>query len=825
MPSNKKLINLPFFLSIVLPSLVAMGLFIGSVFIFVLPAFETTVMDKKREMIRELTNSFWSLIEEYDNENISREEAQKQVVARIKQIRYGTESKDYFWIIDKQPKMIMHPYRQDLLSTDLGKYEDPNGKKIFVEAVKIVEQKGDGFIDYMWQWKDDSTRIVPKLSYVRLYEPWGWIIGTGIYLDDVQAEISNLKKSLAKIALLIATVIFLMILYVIRASLKIENSRRDTEAKLALSMQKYKSLVEASTEGTLLVVNQRIVFANSVFCDLVGYNEIDILKLKFADIFGIEWETLQNLNGALNLETTVLCNDKTKRAVIASISLLKQGEQDGYIVVTKEVSDTKQIQLACEQLSQELQTSLLLMNQPIKHYLYKICKCDADTAVQQAALLMTKQGKDVLFVSKDQQIIGVINNSDLKKRVLAKGLDPSTSVVNIMTAPVECIDAKALLYEAILLQKDKNVSHLAVRNEQGTIVETIGYKDIAKIHQSSVGYFIKEIELSENVDELKSVTAKLPALVSVLVESGDKTENITHIISSVSDSIVKRLIQMAFFDVGEPPCKFAFMIMGSEGRMEQTLSTDQDNAIVYENVDASQEKSAQEYFLELGKIVCENLNTVGYRLCDGEIMASNPEWVQSLQEWEKKFGKWIGTSDPQSILNCSIFFDFRCGYGHQLLIDQLRSYINTTLKTNSIFFYHMAKTIMDYKDPLNMFGNIKSSSNDTVNVKDILLPVMSFLRLYTLKNQLDATNSLDRAKKLHECGEINKSLYEEIVFSYNYLMNIRLRFQAADVLENKEPGNVVDLNRLTNIEVETIKKIFAQIGSLRSKLGLDYKSG
>ena len=112
-----------------------------------------------------------------------------------------------------------------------------------------------------------------------------------------------------------------------------------------------------------------------------------------------------------------------------------------------------------------------------------------------------------------------------------------------------------------------------------------------------------------------------------------------------------------------------------------------------------------------------------------------------------------------------------------------------------------------------------------VNVKDILLPVISFLRLYTLKNQLDATNSLDRAKKLYECGEINQSLYEEIVLSYNYLMNIRLRFQAADVLENKDPGNVVDLHRLTNIEVETIKKIFAQIGALRSKLGLDYKCG
>ena len=137
----------------------------------------------------------------------------------------------------------------------------------------------------------------------------------------------------------------------------------------------------------------------------------------------------------------------------------------------------------------------------------------------------------------------------------------------------------------------------------------------------------------------------------------------------------------------------------------------------------------------------------------------------------------------------------------------------------------MAQTIIDYKDPLNLFGKIKASSNDKVNVKDILLPIISFIRLYSLKNQLDTTNSLDRAKKLYECGEINKPLYEEIVLSYNYLMNIRLRFQAADVLENKDPSNLVDLNRLTNIEVDTIKKIFAEIGVLQNRLGLDYKGG
>ncbi|MGD9327497.1 MAG: cache domain-containing protein, partial [Cyclobacteriaceae bacterium] len=149
-------------------------------------------MDKKKEMISELTNTAWSLLEEFDNETlnerITQEEAQKAVVAKIEQIRYGDENKDYFWIIDEHPTMIMHPYRPELIRKDLTDYQDPNGKKLFVEATKLVNQDGEGFIYYMWQWKDDSTRIVPKLSYVRGYKPWGWIIGTGIYLEDVNEE-------------------------------------------------------------------------------------------------------------------------------------------------------------------------------------------------------------------------------------------------------------------------------------------------------------------------------------------------------------------------------------------------------------------------------------------------------------------------------------------------------------------------------------------------------------------------------------------------------------------------------------------------------------
>jgi signal transduction histidine kinase len=265
-----------FFLSIVFPSILAIALYVLAIFFVVVPAFEDNIMERKKEMISELTNTAWSLLEEFDEEyksnKLTKEEAQKLAASRIRQIRYGRENKDYFWITDMQPVMIMHPYTSELIDADLSEYQDANGKKLFVESAELVRSEGDGFIEYMWQWKDDPTRIVPKLSYVRGFEPWGWIVGTGIYLEDVREEMTILKNRLLRISLFITLLIAAILSFVIRQSLNIENKRKDAEGKLQLSKQKYKSLVEASTEGTLMILNQSIIFSNAMFNKLIGYD-------------------------------------------------------------------------------------------------------------------------------------------------------------------------------------------------------------------------------------------------------------------------------------------------------------------------------------------------------------------------------------------------------------------------------------------------------------------------------------------------------------------------------------------------------------------------
>ena len=256
------------YLKIILPTIFTILLFILTIFLIIIPRFKENTMSGKREMIRELTNSAWSILAKYENDErkglISRQEAQQTAIARIQYLRYGEESKDYFWITDMTPKMIMHPYRLDLNGQDLGNFTDPHGKKLFVEFVETVKKSGSGYVDYMWQWKDDSLHIVPKLSHVKLYKPWNWVIGTGIYIEDVKKEISALTKRLIWISVGISIVIALLLFYILKQSWNIERKRIEAENDLHESKEKYRTLVEAATEGLIMLINGKISFANNV---------------------------------------------------------------------------------------------------------------------------------------------------------------------------------------------------------------------------------------------------------------------------------------------------------------------------------------------------------------------------------------------------------------------------------------------------------------------------------------------------------------------------------------------------------------------------------
>ena len=367
---------------IVLPALLTILLYVLTIFFILLPQLEESFLSRKQEMIRELTETVWSLLETYHEREVSGElshaEAQKRAILRIQNLRYGPEKKDYFWINDMTPRMIMHPYRTDLNGQDVSDFQDSNGKRLFNEFVQVVREQGAGFVAYMWQWKDDPVKIAPKMSYIKGFEPWGWVVGTGIYIDDVHAEITAIRNKLTVISMGILLVVSLLALYTIRQSIKGDRERlrifleREGLMKsLRESKERFRNLLETTSDWIWETdAEGRYTYSSPRVYDLLGYQPEEILNKSLVDIampqqaenLSLTYEKLLQAREPFNgLEHD--CLTKSGQVVVLENNAVpifgEQGELLGYRGIARDITDRKFTMETLKKSRDDLHTSLV----------------------------------------------------------------------------------------------------------------------------------------------------------------------------------------------------------------------------------------------------------------------------------------------------------------------------------------------------------------------------------------------------------------------------------------------------------------------------------
>lgn len=382
--------------------------------------------------------------------------------------------------------------------------------------------------------------------------------------------------------------------------------------------------------------------------------------------------------------------------------------------------------------------------------------------------------------------------------------------------------ARASGRELIALMEAEVSSELLIPDQTGASYKRITAGDLLGITPLFLDMLKHAARPSANQDAPPAGRQHLSAIIAQGLEQDIPLRILQLVVSELAESLHHIALHDGIKAYGAPPCDFMFMVMGSEGRFEQTLKTDQDNAIVF----SGDEQTHQPYFLKLGAYVNEALHGFGFELCKGDVMARNPKWCRSLDSWKRYFSRWIRTPKPMAVMQSTIFFDFKCGYGNPEFRRALRQHLREMLAERAeLFFFHLAGNAMDNTIPLGFFGGFKYPSEEGLDVKKAMLPAVNYARLYALRHHLHHPNTLRRLHELKEAGLLPAAEAEQLCETYIFMMDIRLRHQLACLQEGRAPGNTIIPEEYPKEMQARLKKALKEMKALQQHLRLEYSSG
>ncbi len=444
----------------------------------------------------------------------------------------------------------------------------------------------------------------------------------------------------------------------------------------------------------------------------------------------------------------------------------------------------------------------------------------ADATVQEAAALMHANTISCLPVCDHRKLVGILTTGDLAGRVIAKGRGAETPIREVMTSDPLTLPPDALVFDALLAMGERQIGHLPIA-EQGRLVGIVTRTNLIRRQSTSVTFLIGDINKSIRIKDIAAVVAEVPQLLAQLVGAGVEAFKVGQLVTSVTDAVTKRLIAMAEAELGGPPVPYLWLACGSQGRREQTGTSDQDNCII---LDESYDETAHgAYFATLAKRVSDGLDACGYVYCPGEMMATNPKWRVKASRWRRYFQGWIEEPDPMAQMLSSVMFDLRPINGETSLFSGLQRRTLEAARKNSIFRAHMIANSLKHVPPLSLFQGfalIRSGEHrDTLDLKlNGVVPIVDLARVYALDGAIEAVNTRERLLAARQAGALSEHAAADLVDAFDLISRIRLEHQARQVREGKKPDNFLPPSTLSAMERKHLKDAFGVVKSSQASL-------
>lgn len=446
-------------------------------------------------------------------------------------------------------------------------------------------------------------------------------------------------------------------------------------------------------------------------------------------------------------------------------------------------------------------------------------KANTTQIVQEIAQEMTQNLSNSVIICDDQYPIGIVTHSDMCSKIATGRFPISSTIDKIMTSPVVTVVENVSLAEAQLLMLKHNVTHLCVTQDgtdKSAVKGIISEHDLIAAQASNPGVLIKEIKRSQSSKDLKLIRDRLTDIIQKSIHKNIPLSHIYNIASEINLAILKRAVEISILDLGSPPASFAWLSIGSQGRKEQLLMTDQDSILVFEDVAPEKYRDVKDYFLKLGKRTTSILEKVGFQLCPNGQMASNMLWCKSLTDWIKQYKVWINTPGENSANISSIFFDFEIAFGEPKIKEAIENMIYSNAKNNTLFFDYLGNDTLRNNSPFTFFKNFNVEEHginkDKFDIKTkALMPLIDGARLFCLSQNIKGVNNTYlRFKQLAISDVKNAEIYLNCADAFLILS----KFRTLEGFKNDDSGQFIALKELSKVDKESFKNALAPMREL-----------